>query len=247
MDREYLDRLREDTRNDVESIEQLIGFEIAVKVDSSRANNSSDLPETLACEIDENGAQLLIPSRKNFPDPSVVHELLHIRRFLIDRVPKIVICDDYDDWSPEQETGLTKLDNQLEHLIIVPEELEKRPTRKDYWLSAITRALLKLENDNLPDNDSRQLLLTHWIFLHLVLKDEALIKCADRLIRQMDLADPAADYLEAARSSINSKEKLVRAAFHYLEIDVEGVCLQTLDTHHSTALESKLSDIEIDY
>ena len=242
-----MDLLREDTRKEIKTIEQFIGFEITVEIDSSRVNSSFDLPDTLACEVDEHSAQILIPTREAFPDPSVVHELLHIRRFLVEGIPKIVICDDYDDWSSEQETGLTKLDNQIEHFIIVPREIKKRPTRKNYWLSAMKRALLHLQNGNLPEHDVRQLLLIHWAFLHLALMDDALIKSAEKLIRQMNLCDSAVEYLEAARSSITSKEKLVRATFHYLKIGVDGVCLQTIDTHHGTTLESQLSTVETNY
>ena len=246
MDKKYLDRLREDTRNDVESIENLTGLEIIVEIDSSRVNESADVPDTMACDVDEYTAKLIIPSQEGFSDPSVVHELLHIRRLLVDGVPRIVICDNCDDWSPQQETGLAKLDNQIEHLIIVPEELQTRPTRKSYWRSAMNRALLRLESGELPDHDVIQLVLIDWVFLHLVLDDSDLIDRAGNIIRQLDLAERAADYLETARSFLDSKEKLVRATFHYLGLAVDGVCLQTLVTGSGIASELKLSAVNID-
>jgi len=73
-----------------------------------------------------------------------------------------------------------------------------------------------------------------------------LIDTADDIIRQLDLAEQAADYLETARSFLFSKEKLVRATFHYLGLAVDGVCLQTLDTDIGIASELMLSDINID-
>lgn len=245
MKNAYLDLLNEDTRLFVQSIEESSGIEITVRIDPSRRASKSNSSGTLACEVDAHTALLLIPSRDCFPDSSVVHELLHIKRFLVDRVPRIVICNNYDDWSPEREAGLAKLDNALEHLVIVPKELDKRPSRQVYWRSGVNRALSNILAGSLSVDDSRHLALVHWAFLHQVLPDDELIEKARTILEGMNLANLAASYLDAVVSYLDSKDALVRATFHYLDIPTEGVCLQTMDPRRNDEIERMLSEVEI--
>ena len=60
----------------------------------------------MACEIDEHGARLLIGNPAYFPDASVFHELQHIRRILLEGVPRIVVCEGFEPWSPQLDTPL---------------------------------------------------------------------------------------------------------------------------------------------
>lgn len=46
---------------------------IRIEIDAART-------DTLACQIDEEGATLVLPREDFFPHGSVMHELLHIRR-----------------------------------------------------------------------------------------------------------------------------------------------------------------------
>ena len=244
MQKEYLVRLSDDIRKDVKSIEQLSRIEILVEVDSSREKSDPAFPDTLACQVDEHSAKLLIPSQEHFPNGSVLHEILHIKRFLVDGIPKIVICDEHDDWSPEQESGLIMLDNQLEHFAIVPQELKRIPCRESYWKSGVNRALISLGQGKLEEHDFKQVLLMHWVFLNLVIPDEDLISKAGDLIRQADLGNSASEFLKIAASSVMSKERLVRVTCQHLDISIDGICLQTIDSHQGTVVESKLSDVE---
>ena len=108
MDKKYLDQLSSDTIQLVFLIETHIDREIVVREVPERKN--------LGCEIEN--YTILTPQDK-FPDSSVLHELLHIRRFLVDGVPRLVVCAEYDPVDPSFETRVTKLDNNFEHLFIV--------------------------------------------------------------------------------------------------------------------------------
>ena len=245
MEKEYFDRLNNDTRGLIQSIEKSCNIEISIKIDSSRLPNETFQRASLACEIDQNSAEILIPSKEHFPDSSVLHELLHIKRILADGIPRIVICDEFDDWSPKQETGLAKLDNALEHFKIVPDELARRPDRREYWRALMDQALSHLQSGALPSHDVRHLALLDWAFLNLVLPDCGLLEKCRVVLQDNSLTELASDYLECVNRLLASKEKLVRATFEYFEISLEGVCLQVIDTRRGTVSESRLCDVHI--
>jgi len=57
----YLNRLPSDVRNLVEQIEEASCVEIMVVVDPERARGTPAQPDSLACQVNVHGVQLLIP------------------------------------------------------------------------------------------------------------------------------------------------------------------------------------------
>lgn len=82
MENTYLNRLSIEIRNIIEEVEQASSIEITVTVDPSRMRGILDQTGPMACEMNDHGATILIPSPDQFPEDSVLHELLHIRRIL---------------------------------------------------------------------------------------------------------------------------------------------------------------------
>jgi hypothetical protein len=109
VDSHYLNCLEPDTRNLVAEIEQSGGVEIEVTVDPSRAIGRSDRAIPLACQVENCNARILIPRADYFPDASVVHELLHIQRFLSLGVPRIIVAETFKGWTPELDDAMTNL------------------------------------------------------------------------------------------------------------------------------------------
>lgn len=66
-------------------------------------------------------------------------KLQHIWRFLVERAPKLVDCEDYEPWTPAITTALAKHDNAFEHLVIVPRELRVFPENKERWEAVMAR------------------------------------------------------------------------------------------------------------
>ncbi|MEA3360542.1 MAG: hypothetical protein U9R17_14205 [Thermodesulfobacteriota bacterium] len=168
MKQEYINRLPQEIHLLVQKIECHIDSEINVKVDESR-------PHRLACEVDKHGATILTPNDGYFPEASVLHELLHIRRFCVNNVPRIFVCDSYQNWNPELESGLTYLDTNLEHFVIVPEEIEYRPDRKEYWDSRICNKIEKFDLLNRDNQNQGFDALIYWAFIHHVFQEDDLI------------------------------------------------------------------------
>jgi hypothetical protein len=227
----YLERLAPDVRSLVEQIEQATGINIDVEVDSNRT--------TMACDIDKSGAQLSIPSPAYFPDDSVLHELLHIRRFFIEHVPRLIVCDDFDNWTPQLETAFAKLDNNIEHLVIVPAELTQRPARIAHWRTNTAHAINNIQ-DFLTDDRKRWALVT-WLFIHHVLPEHDLIEQVLALTEHLGIRDHAARFAEVVIPSLASKERTVSACFEYLWLPQDAACLEYFDIQHRRSREIPLS------
>lgn len=116
MTLDYYGRLPADIRLLVDRVEDAAGIDIAVAVDPERE-------DSMGVYIEETGATISIPNIEYFPDGAVLHEVLHIRRLLCEGIPRIVDNIRYASWKPETHAALRDLDNNLEHLVIVPEEL----------------------------------------------------------------------------------------------------------------------------
>jgi len=127
MNKKYLDQLESDTIQLVLLIEKHTEKEINVDEVPMRTN--------LACEIEN--TTILTPEGI-FPDSSVLHELLHIRRFIVDDVPQLAVCHDYFFDDPNFETRVSKLDNNLELI----EVCRSRASRAGAVRRKISRARL---------------------------------------------------------------------------------------------------------
>lgn len=239
MQKSYLDRLPDDVRFFVKQIEQDSGVEITVKVDPSRASGSPDCPGRLGCKANEHCAQILIPKCDHFPDASVLHELFHIRRFLVNGIPRIISSPTYDNWTPELKDALGSLDNSLDHLVIVPQELECRPKRKSHWKD---RVLSALQSGNISNGD----VLLNWVFIQHVLPDRNLIDKASELILRRRIKDYVTLITESLISSLSSKERTVKLCFKHLNIPEEAGCLEYIDSKIGRSRIRYLADVSMD-
>lgn len=239
MNKYYFDRLPDDLRTMVVSIEIETSLEIEVEVDQSRAGKFLHEPDTLACVVNEFEARLLIPSPNTFPSDAVLHELLHIQRFLVEGVPQIAVCE--NRWHPELEKIFTDLDNNLEHLVIVPKELAQRPKRKDRWISILMRVLAKLQSVGIEVADRNFLAIYGHFFVGHVLGDEDLQKKYTIALDNYNLLESATEFSLATASALSSKEATTRAWVEQLHISSEFLCLDYFDPRKGTYQQQQLS------
>jgi hypothetical protein len=238
MNSEYLNLLARDIRDFVSDIERQSAIEIQVEVDELRAKKDLGEINTLACDIDETGARILIPSADYFPEGSVLHELLHIDRFLVQGVPQISVCEEY--WCPELESAFTDVDNTLEHLVIVPEELRRRPDRKHYWVRVMERTIEKIGSDQLQQPDRDFLAVYSWTFVRRVLGQAQLERLAWGTIESLDLIKRANAYWETVVPALDRKEDATRALTDVFNLAVEAICLNYLDSRERECRQQRL-------
>lgn len=250
MDHVYLQRLSADIRQLVEEIERSIESEIRVTIDPNRARGVEGERDPLACNADEDGAEILIPAQDAFLESAVLHELLHIQRFLVYQIPKLVVCD--DAWDSDNvdldrlmqlEHGLHDLDNNLEHLLIVPKEIQWRPERKEWWASRMERSCRQLAEGrfgNHVDRDNHA--FTIWLFLRHVLKDDRLEAGVRQILASANLLNRAGDLLERFLTVRESKEAVSRLWLGAIGLPLDHVCLEYTNIHERRKNEFPLTN-----
>lgn len=179
--------------------------------------------EKMACDFGRLHAVIQVPDGGPPRDSaSIYHELLHLKRYFVDGIPKLVYCDDAHEFANDADARLpqlfARLDNQIEHLFIVPHELARYRSARCYWAG---RFLALLENPRLPDDGA----IVAWTFVHRVLRDELLSAAAQARVDQRGLGDACVrfgqgidDSKEAATLCLFetfAPEKLPRACLDY--------------------------------
>lgn len=226
MKAEYVELLPAPLNDLIRETEEHIGFPIDVVVDPERAHSVSDEDAPLACEVENDSARILIPLVGQFPPGAVFHELQHIRRFLVEGVPRLVDCEDYERWSPEVGTALTRQDNALEHLVIVPRELMAFPERRAHWEKVMKRVWAGIQAGEGSDEDRKQAGMACWAFLRLVMPDSPAIDVARSVLADMSAIKRAEQFYEALVPALGDKAAAVRVWFEHQGIPLEMVSLK---------------------
>lgn len=240
MKAEYIELLPSYLKDLVRETENHIGFEIDVVVDAGCACRVSGEVAHLACEIEKDAALLLIPSAGLFPPGAVFHELLHIRRFLVEEVPCLVDSADYEAWTPEMGASLTYHDNAFEHLVIVPQELKVFPERRADWENKVKRLWAKIEAGEGSDIDRRQASMACWAFLRLVMPDSPNVDIARSVLADVSAFEHAEQFYEALVPVLGDKDAAVRVWFAHQGIPLEMASLKYFDPQNLHSWEIPL-------
>jgi hypothetical protein len=235
MQPEFESRLGADVKGIVRDTERLIGTEITVVVDPTRASRSPDEPGRMGCDIDAYGAQILVGDVAYFPDASVFHELQHIRRILVEGVPRLLVREDFEPWSPQFETAMAQLDNNLEHLVIVPVELRAYPDRRAYWRGRLERMLASLAANEMPEADRHRFAMLGLLLVDQMLPDEKLRSSVISVLRGLGIEERSERYCMDAVAALTSKEKLVRITFNYFQLPTAAGCFEYLNSRNGSA------------
>jgi hypothetical protein len=230
-------------RSLVDEIEAQIGFEITVKVDAAEDLQPASKHRGMRCEMDQYKAEIATASTDYFPDAAVFHELQHIRRFLVDRIPKLTVCEDYEPWNPQLENAILHLDNNLEHLVIIPIELREFPERRAYWEQGFEAQTRRLLTGDLSETDRRWAAsLVSASVEHLGLGHEVR-EPADAIVQRVGAESLTRVYREALAATISSKEHLARATFDCFELPLAAACLEYISTSSGATRHVALKEI----
>jgi len=210
MHPDYLARLSEPVQQFVLEVEEGAGIEIQVIADLKQNEGGTTGQGKLAININAQSIQLFAPTNGYFPDGAVRHEVLHVRRFHVQRVPKLALAE-----SEELDNGfssaLTDLDNAIEHVVIVPEELQFHPERRVHWEEVVRDVWLGLPS--VPEIERRLAVYLHWTFLRHVLPNSPTVVIARNFANKHSLLVGADQFADRFISVATSKEELVRLLF----------------------------------
>ncbi|QSI75346.1 hypothetical protein [Niveibacterium microcysteis] len=210
MQAEYLARLSEPVQQLVLEVEERAGVEIKVCLDPKQNDGGTTGQGKLAVIINAHSIQLFAPTNGYFPDGAVRHEVLHVRRFHVDGVPKLALADN-EEWDEDFSDALGALDNAIEHVVIVPEELHFHPDRRKHWETVMQDVCLALPN--VPEGERRLAVCLHWTFLRHVLPDALAVEIVRSFAKQHSLLEFADHFADRFKSVVASKEELLRFLF----------------------------------
>lgn len=208
MQPSYLTRLGAPVQDFVRELEQRANIDIQILLDT-RLNRGGPLGQGhLEVLIEARRNFILAPTNGYFPDGAVRHELLHMKRFHVNGVPKLTAAARVRDGiSPD---AMCHLDNAIEHIAIVPWELRFHPERREHWEAVLQGVCSRFSN--VPAEELSLALCMHWTFLRHVLPGSRPAETARRFAvkhRLLEMADRFADQFLAAAS----KEAAVQLLF----------------------------------
>lgn len=206
----------------VDELEAETALQIEVTVDPAQAKGRPDEPDPLACQMSASCARILVPAEGYFPAGSVLHELLHLQRVLVEGVPRLVVADTLSDelWSPRLVDSLVAQDNALEHLVIVPREMDLLPERRDYWEAKMVRVWGDLAAAGMGSlADRREAALANWFFLRHVLPGSPSTETAETVLASLGLMEAAEAGVAQMSPVLSDKVALTGAWFEVAGID----------------------------
>ena len=210
MQPEYLARLSRPVQQFILEVEEGAGLDISVVLDPRQNDAGPGGLGHLAVTIEAGRIQLFAPTNGYFPDGAVRHEVLHAHRFLIEGVPKLALSDRVP-WDKHFSDVLGSIDNALEHVVIVPVELNFHPERREHW-EAVMRTVCS-DLPNIPEGERRLAIGLHWTFLRHVLPDSPFVDIARSFAKKHALLEMADQFADRFLSLSTCKEELVRLLF----------------------------------
>jgi hypothetical protein len=210
MQSEYLARLSEPVQQFILEVEKGAGVDIKVIPDSKQNEGGTSGQGKLAVGIKAQSVQLFAPTNGYFPEGAVRHEVLHVQRFHVEGVPKLVLADN-EEWDKGFSDNLCALDNAIEHIVIVPVELQFHPERREHWEVVMRDVCLGLPD--VPEGERRLAVCLHWTFLKHVLPNSPQVEVARHFAKRYELLEMADHFADRFISVAGSKEELVRLLF----------------------------------
>lgn len=141
MDDYFRKQLSAETLSLVDDIEQALQQSIELEHQPERRK--------FACTFESKQPRILAPTLDNLPEGSIIHELLHLKRWSIEGVKRLVASDSYF----ERDNDILTLDNAIEHIFILPEEIQRYPRRSGYWENTLQIKLRAVKKSKAPESD----------------------------------------------------------------------------------------------
>lgn len=202
----------------VAEIESFAGRHIEYLEDPKKANELwGENVQTCALWISSEQAAI-ISALSNPPVRSIVHEILHIRCRWPDKVPCL--------WAPPEykESWIQGFDNDIEHLIIVPEE---RNIIADggWWQTIYGTPPTRFQN--IPFLH-RRFMLIRWLLARHLLSDDVLDNWRSELSK-LDMMQEANDFADAVMAVFPDKPAMWAIVLESLDLQRPWLQMKTLD------------------
>lgn len=232
MQPEYLARLSDSVQEFIHEVEEEGEIDIEVILSSKLNEGGSTRQGNLEVVINAQRVQLFAPTNGYFPDGAVRHEVLHVQRFHIEGVPKLALADD-EDWDRDFSDALVGLDNAIEHVVIVPVELQFHPERREHWEAVMRNVCSELPY--VPEGERCLAVCLHWTFLRHVLPRSPEIEIVRNFAMEHGLLEMADHFADQFLAIAANKEEIVRFLFlTFPEIPKSRAALEYINSFTGT-------------
>ena len=206
MQPDHLCRLDECLREFIREVELNAEVEIVVVPDARLNAGGPQGAGNPEVAIRADRIQLFVPTNGYFAGRAVRHEVLHVKRFHVDGVPKLTLAD-VQNWDRGFFDALGSLDNAIEHVAIVQMELQLHPERREHWEAVMQDVCQGLED--VPERERALAVCMHWTFLRSVLPESPQAAVVRRFAANHGLFEDAERFADLF-SVADSKEEVVR-------------------------------------
>ncbi len=226
MDLKYSSQLSKPVLTLVDQIEQYTGKEILVKINPNPLSPNDPNPTAPAASVSGDGAVIYLRNLDEISEQGFLHELLHIKRYLMDRIPQIVPADG----SKENYKITGFIDNALEHLVIVHQEVNYGFEPYEYWNATAKANWEKYPFPDMLDSWARKKnLLFSWLSASNLVTDIQVKEMAKEALIKEGLFAMAEKFNNDICSALDSKEECLSIVINTLGIPQDDVLLRYFD------------------
>jgi hypothetical protein len=185
-------------------------------------------PNAAACALEDAGATIFLREGASIIPQDILHELLHIQRYWIDRIPQLEPVQELADKAGNWDV-IACIENILEHLVIVPKEAGYGFAPREVWKKGALSEWSQYPWPTLEEPFSRRL---GWIiaWLHCdLLCDPAVTALAERCLATEGVLDEAKRIGRTVARRLPNKGKCLRTMMNAVGILRQEVRLAYYD------------------
>lgn len=236
VESKYLDLLPLQIRSMVAQIEGAIKAPIAVRqrmLGDLSVEGLEHLP-TLDCYMNMGKMFVtIILTDASIESHTLAHEIIHAWRYIVRLEPRLQVGG-----GAENTNFAQMLENDIEHIFVIPEEMTYFPESFQYWenlysnlIEPIAGAVQFLQRLGRPSTHFKQDLLRHWLILSAIPK----LECRTRLesaLAQAGYLDEANALFESTMAAHPDKGRMLGIALRQLGLPTHSYELSRYDVQN---------------
>jgi hypothetical protein len=194
-------------------------------------------PDSLGAMVDEHSAVIYFYQEADFKPHPACHELLHIRRYRIEKVPQILaIQPDADRMSVTSH-----IENTLEHLVIVPREQDYGFEPYSHWNHTADKNWETYPWPTMTNSWARRKnSLLGWLTVKYLVNDSAVKQRALEAIKKEGLFQEAEVLANQVGRVLGNKAKMISLVVKALKIPMREAELVFFDPQTGTRAKSRI-------
>lgn len=209
----------------VVSIEAFAGINIKVKLNPYPINNSDPNPNAPSAHFSFIEAVIYIRNWNNFEEQGILHLLLILKRYWIDKVPQIIPTDK----TIERFRITSEIEVALERLVVVPLEINYGFDPYSYWNITARKNWDKYPLIDVDPWVRRKNFLLGSLTVANLVTDDGVRNLVRGYLLQEGLLSICNKLNEEIKFNLGSKERCLSIIIRYLNIEEKDVQLLYLD------------------